>query len=101
MGIEMIAVLAKLSNSDSHTPRGVWGLKSVAAVINSSPIASYPARGMGIEIPETEQVSMEEESYPARGMGIEILHYPLDFPSLSSHTPRGVWGLKSRSLHPL
>ena len=86
----MIAVLAKLSNSDSHTPRGVWGLKSVAAVINSSPIASYPARGMGIEIPETEQVSMEEESYPARGMGIEIPKSPSSLTPLRSYPARGM-----------
>ena len=66
-------------------------MKSVAAVINSSPIASYPASGMGIEIPETEQVSMEEESYPARGMWIEIDTHESYLINFRSYPARGMW----------
>ena len=68
----MSGVYSDRSSEIRHTPRGVWGLKCA----------------------QSTRAKPSDASYPARGMGIEITLYLFAIQSAKRHTPRGVWGLK-------
>ena len=50
MGIEICTKELITNVATGHTPRGVWGLKSISIFPIFDLDMSYPARGMGIEI---------------------------------------------------
>ena len=94
MGIEISVLGGFFTVPEGHTPRGVWGLKSVRGRIGTCHFRHTPRGVWGLKYRLYYQRKRYRMSYPARGMGIEIVGTQNSCRQQYCHTPRGVWGLK-------